>query len=82
MNSNLNPDYISYKVYFMPEVHAQRIKVSKVPKLFITINEQPYFPKVIESYDSIFNFRYMILPNLTAKIFDTLALATPEYIHA
>lgn len=69
--------YISYKAYFMPEVYGQRIKVDKVLELFITIKDQPYFPEFIDSYDdSMFNFRYRILPDLTEKIFDALALAT------
>ena len=75
-------NYINYKVYFMPEVYGQRIKVNKVPKLFITINDQPYFPGVIASYnDSMFNFRYRILLDLTDKIFGALKLAIFEYMH-
>lgn len=75
--------YISYKAYFMPEVYGQRINPNKVLKLFITIKDQPYFPEFIDSYDdSMFNFRYRILLDITAKIFGTLELATPEYIHA
>lgn len=75
MKSILNSKYINYKVYFMPEVFIQRINPNKVPKLFIVIDDQPYFPRLVYVYGTKSNFIQEIrLPDLTEKIFDALAL--------
>lgn len=59
----------------MPEVFIHRINPNKVPKLFIVIDDQPYFPRLVYIYGTKSNFTYKIrLPDLTDKIFDTLAL--------
>ena len=56
MKSILNDDYIKYKLFFMLAAFEQSINENLI-KLFITVNNQIYFPKFIfyRAYDDDFN---------------------------
>ena len=83
MKPNLNPEYIIYKTNFLSEALIHYVNIKEANKLFIKVAYQTYFPSFMYIYGTHFVFMYKIrLPELVDKIFGTLALATPEYIHA
>ena len=84
MKELFNPDYISYKEYFMPEVYAQRIKVSKVPKLFITIdNKVPYSRNIYwndKNHHGVFyKFKLPVLETIVYNVVLNLAFYGIKY---